>query len=62
VLREHERERNAFPAIAYYIFENPVRAGLPSGGLIIPFLVRSSPGIPNSTRAPTTTGTDSGKY
>ena len=28
VLKEHERERNAFKKIAWYILENPVRAGL----------------------------------
>jgi putative transposase len=28
VLKEHERERNAFEKIAWYILENPVRAGL----------------------------------
>jgi hypothetical protein len=28
VLRENERERGAFAAVAYYIAENPVRAGL----------------------------------
>lgn len=28
VLREDEREHDAFSAVAHYIFENPVRAGL----------------------------------
>jgi REP element-mobilizing transposase RayT len=31
VLREHEREHNAFEKVAWYILENPVRAGLVEG-------------------------------
>ncbi|HUG10254.1 MAG TPA: hypothetical protein VMM36_04535 [Opitutaceae bacterium] len=46
VLREHERERGAFVAIAHYIFGNPVRAGLVGQWRAYPFLGALVPGYP----------------
>ncbi|MDO8540520.1 MAG: hypothetical protein Q7S40_08815 [Opitutaceae bacterium] len=46
VLREEERERGAFAAVAQYIFENPVRAGLVEKWENYPFLGALVPGYP----------------
>ena len=50
VLREKERQRNAFAAICFYLLENPVRAGLvetranwPFSGAVIPGYPRLNP-------------------
>jgi REP element-mobilizing transposase RayT len=46
VLREEERERGAFTAVAAYVFENPVRAGLVEQWRDYPFLGALVPGYP----------------
>ena len=46
VLRENERERGAFAAVASYIFENPVRAGLVGQWQDYPFSDALIPGYP----------------
>ena len=46
VLREPERERGAFRAVANYIFENPVRAELAVEWRTYPYLGAVAPGYP----------------
>ena len=46
VLRPDQRERGAFGAMAHYIFENPVRAGLVAEWRSYPFLGALVPGYP----------------
>lgn len=46
VLREEERERDAFSGIAFYIAENPVRAGLADSPEDWPFTGCMVPGYP----------------
>jgi len=47
VLREKDRERNAFQSTCYYILENPVRAGLISTANTWPFSGALVPGYPD---------------
>ena len=47
LLREHERERGAFGAVANYVFENPVRAGLAADWRSHAFLGALAPGYPD---------------
>ncbi len=46
VLREHERERDAFSAVAQYIRDNPVRKGLVKEARAYPFSGALVPGYP----------------
>jgi putative transposase len=46
VLRENERERGAFTAVADYVLENPVRAGLVRDWPAYPFSGSIVPGYP----------------
>lgn len=46
VLREKDRERNAFAAVAHYILANPVRAGLAERWQDWPFAGAVFPGYP----------------
>ena len=47
VLKEHERERNAFAAVCHYILRNPFRAGLVSDGGIWSFQGAMLAGYPS---------------
>lgn len=47
VLREHERKLDAFPNVAGYIFDNPVRAGLAPSRDAWPFSGCCVPGYPD---------------
>ncbi len=47
VLREEERARGAFGAVAHYVFENPVRARLAEDWKGYPYLGALLPGYPN---------------
>jgi REP element-mobilizing transposase RayT len=47
VLSEEQRERGAFGAVANYVFENPVRAGLTEDWRSNPFLGALVPGYPD---------------
>lgn len=46
VLRESERDRNAFTGVAHYIFENPTRGGLVGKWTDYPYLGAVVPGYP----------------
>ena len=47
VLREQDRQRGAFQKIAFYILENPVRAGLVAAASAYPFSGVLIPGYPD---------------
>jgi hypothetical protein len=47
VLKEHERRRNAFARVCFYILENPVRAKLVESAQDWPFSGAIVPGYPS---------------
>jgi putative transposase len=47
VIREQDRERNAFTTIAHYVFDNPVRSGLVTHWMEYKYSGYSIPGYPD---------------
>ncbi|MEY4938937.1 MAG: hypothetical protein RIQ93_672 [Verrucomicrobiota bacterium] len=47
VLRDEERAHGAFAAVAQYLFENPLRAGLVSRWETYPYCGQTAPGYPD---------------